>query len=552
MFAHLRKKSVVAREWQAIFLSGSEKINPTIKHSAWVLTGMVWIFAVVLLARLFELQIVQGSYHLLRAEENRLVTHRLAAGRGIIRDRNGEALTRNVPTYKRLLPGTVLAQSQFETIDRTAAIGLSEAGQWVFFDISRDYLAGRPLAPILGYVGDVETNEQAAIANKIIGDLEGKTGVEASRDEYLRGQPGFEYVEVNAKGETIQTEERIEPVNGKDITLTIDRDLQDTMYEALDGYTGAAVAIEPSTGKILGLVSRPVFDPNNIAGSLSEPNEPFFNRAISGAYPPGSIYKMVTLTAALEEGAVTAGQQVEDTGKITVNDFQFANWLFERSGGTEGLVDAVKAMQRSNDIYFYKVGEWLGPIKLAEWSRFFGLGSKTGIDLPGEATGLIPDPVWKERTTGDRWYLGNTYHMAIGQGDVLVTPLQMALVTGVIANNGRWCRPTMVAGDAMECKELGITLEHLAVVREGMKAVCQPGGTAARWGTFLPTVACKTGTAQYGGADSTKTHAWFTVFAPADNPTIVLTILLEGAGEGSEFASPVAMKILSSWFANNP
>jgi penicillin-binding protein 2 len=244
---------------------------------------------------------------------------------------------------------------------------------------------------------------------------------------------------------------------------------------------------------------------------------------------------------------VTAEQQVEDTGEIKVNDFRFANWLYDRTGGTEGLVDAVKSLQRSNDTYFYKVGEWLGPDKLATWSRYFGLGSQTGIELPGEASGLIPDPLWKERTTGDRWYLGNTYHMAIGQGDVAVTPLQMALATAVIGNGGRWCQPSLLQDKPAECKELGISGENLKVVIDGMKAVCQPGGTAARWANFEMQVACKTGTAQYGGAESDKTHAWFTVMAPADNPKIVLTILLEDAGEGSDTASPVARQVLSAW-----
>lgn len=536
-----------------MLLFGANEIEQKKTVNLWWLQGLIWLFAIVLLVRLFELQVVQGEYHLQRAEENRLVTRRLAASRGVIRDRFGEVLTRNVPTYKRLIPGTTLLQGQYETLSRDQALSLFDGGEWVFFDISREYLWGRSLSAVLGYIGEANAADLAVLGSTYIaGDLVGKSGIEKSMEDILRGQPGFEYVEINSQGKTIRIEGTQEPVVGQDVLLTIDRKLSESLYNALENYIGAGVAINPQNGEILALVTRPSYDPNAVAASLLEPEKPFFNRAISGAYPPGSIYKLITLTAALEEGAVTREQTIEDTGEITVNGFRFGNWLFDRTGGTEGLVGAVKAMQRSNDIYFYKVGEILGVDKLAEWSRFFGLGSVTGLPLSGEIEGLVPDPLWKERQTGDRWYLGNTYHMAIGQGDLQTTPLQMAMVTGVIANNGRLCSPQLIKDkDLPECRELGISSETLETIKEGMKAVCQPGGTASRWADFIPQAACKTGTAQYGGAQNTKTHAWFTVFAPVDNPTIALTVLLEGAGEGSEHASPVAMKVLSEWFERN-
>lgn len=552
MFAKRKKSTRQAGLWQSQLLRGAEKIEDHRPDgSLWFFRGLLWLFVGVLGLRVFELQVVQGNYHRERAEENRLVTRRLAASRGLIRDRNGEVLTRNIPTYKKLVTGTTLFQGQFEPLTRDEALGLTNVGEWVFFDISRDYLLGRVMAPVVGYVAEATRQDLEQLGTDFVaGDLVGKTGVEKSFEQRLRGQPGYEYVEVNSKGETIRSEGSVEPVNGQDVVLTVDRILSQDLYEAMEGFIGAGVAVDPKTGEVLALVNRPSFDPNNVANSLSEEDMPFFNRAIGGGYPPGSIYKLVTLTAALEEGAITADETIEDTGEIVVNGFRFGNWLYDRTGGTEGSVNAVMALQRSNDIYFYRIGEKLGVDKLAEWSKYFGLGSLTGINIPGEIPGIVPTPLWKERETGVRWYLGNTYHMSIGQGDLHTTPLQMAMATSVIASGGKWCRPQIVKdGSEPECRELGITLPHLETVEAGMVAVCQPGGTASRWAQFPTTVACKTGTAQFGTND--KTHAWFTVYAPLENPEVVLTILLEGAGEGSEFASPVALEVMEKWWARH-
>lgn len=554
MFTNRRKSTKQASGWQAQLLFGS-RLLPSTKNtvSFWWMRWLVWLFGLVFMLRLFELQVVQGNYHRERAEENRLVTRRIAASRGVIRDRSGEVLTRNIPTYKKLKEGTTLFQGQYEKLTREQALSLSDVGEWVYFDISREYLYGRPLSTVVGYIAEASQVDLGYLSSDYVaGDLIGKAGIEKTMEETLRGKPGHEYVEVNSQGVTLRQDGMSEPITGNDVTLTVDRKLSETMYNALDGYIGAAVALDPRTGEVLAMVTRPSYDPNDLGSSLAEENKPFFNRALSGAYPPGSIFKLVTLTAALEEGAVKADETITDTGEITINGFRFGNWLFDRSGGTDGQVNAVKALQRSNDIYFYKVGEALGPEKLAEWAKFFGLGSVTGLPLPQEIAGLVPDPLWRERETGDRWYLGNTYHMAIGQGDLQTTPMQMAVVTSVIANGGRLCQPKLILdGKLATCKDLGIATENIQVVMEGMKAVCQQGGTASRWSTFTPQVACKTGTAQFGGADSTKTHAWFTVFAPAENPSIVLTVLLEGAGEGSEHASPVALKILNEWLSRS-
>jgi len=213
----------------------------------------------------------------------------------------------------------------------------------------------------------------------------------------------------------------------------------------------------------------------------------------------------------------------------------------------------VTAIKRSTDTFFYKVGEWVGPEKLAKRGRTFGLGKKTGIDLPGELAGLVPDPEWKQKTSGERWFLGNTYHLAIGQADLLVTPLQVNMMTSVIASNGKLCRPLISQNQKEECQDLKLKPGTLKLIREGMQSVCATGGTAYPFFDFQPAVACKTGTAEFGVAKE-KTHAWFTAFVPDEasaksgRPQIAITVLVEGGGEGSAIAAPIAKKVMKAWF----
>ena len=299
---------------------------------------------------------------------------------------------------------------------------------------------------------------------------------------------------------------------------------------------------------------------------MSSPDQPLFNRAIGGVYPPGSTFKIVTALAGLEEGVVNKSTIVEDTGVITVGSFSFPNWYFKQYGKTDGTVDVVKGIERSNDIFFYKAGEWLGITKISEWAKKVGVGKTLGIELSGEATGLMPDPTWKNKTfqtpqdieeKNNEWYLGDTYHVAIGQGYLLTTPLKVNAWTNSIASSGKLCRPTIKKVETgklkMEtCKDLKIKKETIDLVTQGMKKACEEGGTG--WPLFgftvknIPiSVACKTGTAEYGDPGN-RTHAWFTAFAPVENPEISVTVILEGAGEGSEKAAPVAKKILEEWF----
>jgi penicillin-binding protein 2 len=333
---------------------------------------------------------------------------------------------------------------------------------------------------------------------------------------------------------------------------------------------------------------------------VNDEKKPMFNRAIGGVYPPGSTFKLITAIAGLEEGAIKKDTIVEDTGEITIGPYKFPNWFFLQYGKTDGAVDVVKALQRSNDIYFYKAGEWLGVTKFASWMRRFGIGKPLGIEIGGEAGGLVPDPAWKQKqfTTAEdiegrnnEWYLGDTYHMSIGQGYVLTTPLQVNAWTNVVANGGKFCKPTIFSQKTKltpnVCKDMGIKKETIDLVMKGMQKACETGGTgypffgfgirriktddggsiATSSGTLIQIpIACKTGTAEFGGVKDTTTHAWFTAFAPlpsvasakegvpdekiiSGEPEISVTVLLEGAGQGSDKAAPVAKKIMEAWFS---
>lgn len=554
MFTRKTKRERQARAWQErLVVGGNGEVEHVARKSRWWWLWGAWLLMVVTLTgRLVQLQVVEGSYHRARAEENRVLVRRIAAARGILYDRHGKVLVRNVPHYKRLTEGAVLGAGTFEEIDRDEALSMGVTGSdLVFFDVGREYIQGRAMAPLLGYVGEVTGDELIAERTYVGGDVIGRGGIEGLFDKQLRGVPGYELLEVDSTGEVIRHVGEQEPVAGADITLTIDAGLQQELYDAMEDYTGAAVASDPRTGEILALVSRPAFDPNAIATSLTEEGEPFFNRAIGGAYPPGSVFKIITAVAALEEGVIDPDYTVQDEGEIRIDEYRYGNWYFDQYGRTEGEVNLVKGLQRSNDIYFYRIGELVGAEAIAKWAELFGLGRLTGIAIAGEVPGLVPNPEWKERYTGSRWFLGNTYHYAIGQGDLQVTPLQMNTAVGVIANQGKLCRPTLLPVKGVgDCADLSIQLETIEAVAEGMKAACAPGGTAFPFFDFQPAVACKTGTAQFGDPED-RTHAWLSVYAPAEKPEIMLTVLLEKAGEGSAEAGPVARTALDYWFSES-
>jgi len=501
----------------------------------WFRLGVFLVMA-VFLARLVFLTLVLGGYYEERASNNRIRKERVAPLRGAILDRNGEYLAVN---------------------------------KQVEGEVVRHYPLGEIGASVTGFVGEISKEGLETCGGKcFLGQVEGKVGLESWYDRQLRGSWGVRLIEENALGEKIKELDRKEAAGGDDLKLSLDASLQRRVYWATKdvieekGLIGAGVVVSKINGEILALVSLPSFDPNlfikdGIRGEEGgvyadalkvvedKEGKPMFNRVISGVYPPGSVYKLVVAVAGLEEGVVDGETVVEDKGEIRVGGSRFGNWYFDKYGRTEGLVNVEKALARSNDIYFYKLGEWLGVDKIVKWSDKMGVGRRTGIDLPGEATGFLPTPLWRERRTGERWFLGNTYHLAIGQGDLLVTPLQVNRWTAS-ALSGKVCRPRLKLSSRVECEDLKIGDETKKLVAQGMKKACMSGGTAFPFFDLEGRVYCKTGTAQHGG-EKTEPHAWITVVVPNEKDMdewVVVTVMLEEAGEGSEVAGPVARKIV--------
>lgn len=519
-----------------------------------VFLGIVFL---ILIGRLGQLQLIDGEKNLQAAEENRVRRQFLPAGRGIFYDRQGRPLVENVPFYRLLGE-----EGEYRPVEREEALTIEAVGgetaERLRLDIGRHYMYGESLAHLLGYVGQAREKEVEEWFYLKPGDLVGREGVEQENDFLLRGKRGEEIFEVDAEGRKLRTIGQVEPQAGEDLFLSVDAVVCQAGFEALGGQPGAIVATEAKTGKIICLTSSPSFDPDRLsrglkkeeyAAILNDPLKPFFNRALGGSYPPGSTFKMVTAAAGLEEKVIGPESVYTDTGLIRVGEFSFRNWYYTQYGRTEGEINLSRALTRSTDTFFYDLGGKLGPEKLAAWARRFGLGEKTGVNLPGEIGGLVPDPEWKQKNRGEGWFLGNTYHMAIGQADLMATPLQINALTGVIANEGKWCPPKVGIKGKKDgvCREVGLSEETLKTIKEGMIGACSAGGTAFPFFDFEPRVACKTGTAQFGDPED-RTHAWLTAFAPAEAPEIVVTVLMEAGGEGSRDAAPVAKVVLEAWF----
>lgn len=499
----------VSQEKRKGYASGQTAQSWETRIRARAVWGVLVAVGTILFSRVLYLQLIQGKEYQLTAQGNHLELVREVAPRGKILDRHGAELPRDPAN-----------------------------------------------APIVGYVSEVNETELGCRSGLCyVGGMQvGRAGIEQIYEATLRGRDGGVMVEKDASGKTVRELGKNEAEEGTDITLTVDAALQEIMYSALKNRAGSAVALDLQ-GRVLGLVSSPSYDPKDIVPYLADTEKLyFFDRAISATYPPGSVFKLVTATAGLMEGAITKETTFEDTGEIRVGEYRYGNWYFDQYGRTEGVIGLTRALARSNDIYFYKVGEELGVSKLVAWARKMGLGELTGIELSGEKEGLVPDELWKERRTGEKWFLGNTYHMAIGQGDLLVTPLQVARMT-LSAVTGRKCRVTVVGEEQPRCESLNIKSEYQELVIEGMKEACLPaqagssGGTAYPLFDIVPKAACKTGTAQHAGqkGESDEPHAWITVAYPADNPELILTVMLEAAGEGSDIAGPVAREILEGW-----
>lgn len=527
-----------------------------------VFVFFVLLIFFILLGRLFQLQVIQGKENRFLANNNRIARIKIEAPRGLILDRNGEVLADNEPLY-------VLSEGvdNLKEISREEALALQtqKQDQNLKILLKRRYPEGSIFAHALGYISEV--TEQEMKEEKLdlkgygLGSLTGRVGLEAQYEELLKGREGSVLAEVDTQGKIVRRMGRILPSPGKILTLALDKNLQKTAAEAMGNKKGAIIASNPQTGEILTFYSSPSYDPNIFLDKKDrtevlrvirdEENLPLLNRVIAGLFPPGSTFKIITSIAGLEEKKIDAKTTILDTGVIYYGAFKYSNWYFTSQGKTDGEINVVKALARSNDIFFYKLGEMLGIEKLNYWADKFGINQKFGIDLPGELPGFMATPEWKQKVRGESWFLGNTYHMSIGQGDLDLTPLGVNMMTNVVAAGGKLCQPRMLKIGAentpyvSECKEIEIKKEYLDLVKRGMIGACFPGGTAGSFFNFEPQVACKTGTAETG--DGKTTHAWFTVFAPADNPEISLTVLVERGGEGSSVSAPIAKQILEEY-----
>lgn len=574
------------------------------------------VILAVLLGQLLKLQISQGSFNRLLAEGNRVRSREIAAPRGLIYDKNGQILASNQATYdleiypldlprdlnerkeilKRLAEIAQMAEKEIEqrvaqkgystydpivlreNIDRETALILKAktvnlAGVVVSKRPIREYLGVDGLGGILGFVGKMTDNDlQERPDYKPFYTL-GKDGLELSYESFLKGIQGVMEVEVDSRGRQQRQLSASDPLPGDNLILSLDVNLEKQLADSLkagvkaaDSAGGAAVALNPQTGQILAMVSFPTFD-NNIFTEdtasedfqklIDDPSKPMFNRVISGTYPSGSTIKPVIAAAGLQEEVITAETTIDDPGEIKVGSWVYPDWK------AHGLVSVRKAIAESCNVFFYALAggyekiRGLGILKLNDYLKKFGFGARVGVDLPGEAVGLVPDPEWKEQNKKETWYLGDTYHLGIGQGDFLVTPLQMAVAMSAIANGGELLSPQMVSkitdkdGNIIrdfQKKVISanfINDDNLQIVREGMR-LAVTSGSAQQLEDLPVAAAAKTGTAQFG--DEGKTHGWMAAFAPYQDPQIVVITIIEAGGEGYQSAGPVVEEILRAYF----
>ena len=455
-------------------------------------------------------------------------------------------------------------------------------GTKVTTEPQRDYIATEEIpsfSHILGYMGRINEKEYDELKTEdyLRGDSIGKTGLEASHERDLRGWYGNRKVEIDALGLIKQIISQEDRVDGSNLYLSVDKGLQAASerilrehLSAINKKRGTIIAMDPQNGEVLALVSWPSYDNNLFAGGISQkdysgliedPDKPLFHRALSGEYPSGSTFKLVVAAAALEEALITPYTSVFSSGGLTYGKWFFPDW---KAGG-HGITDVYKAISESVNTFFYYIGggfedfEGLGVNRITAYAKKFGLGDQVHIDLTGESSGFLPNPEWKKATKKERWYIGDTYHYAIGQGDILVTPLQVAVFTSVFANGGKLYLPHVVHEienindeklypvEPVVLNEQVVSSENIDVVRQGMRYAVT-SGSAKRLSGLPVSVAGKTGTAQWSA--SHDDHAWFTGFAPYNNSEIAVTVLVEEGGGGDEVAVPIAHDVFL-WYFNN-
>lgn len=574
-------------------------------------------FALILQA--IYLQIIKGKYYADISENNYKRTVVVKAPRGIIYDQNNKQIVFNVPIFdlviipydflkdrddikekikefsliieinkddlmKKINAADRSSHQSFlilENINKDEALILEEKiknidGVKLEKNAIRDYVDSKYISNVIGYSGRISKKELENNSEYLLTDIIGKDGLEFFYEKQLRGEYGKEEVKVDSFGKETRIIGRENCKSGNNLILNIDSDLQKNIYVKLSEITtkleteaGASVVVlNPKNGAVLALVNFPSYDNNLFARGISnddynrlltEKTNPLLNKAIAGQYPPGSTFKPLIGAAALQEKIINPRRKIFAGEAIYVGSYRYPDWKMH------GLVDLTKAIAQSCNVYFYTVGGGYGNIKglgierIKKYANLFGFGNISNIDLPGEKAGLVPDKQWKKDVKGERWYIGDTYHVSIGQGDVLATPLQIANYAAAIANGGKLFQPQIVDKiidsdgniiDDIEPKiirEEFVDLENIEWVQKGMRENVISG--SGRELADLPIKAAgKTGTAQYYG--NKKTHAWYIAYAPYDNPEIAMAVIIEGGGEGHEAAVPVAKEVLKWYFDN--
>jgi penicillin-binding protein 2 len=592
-------------------------------HSRLTVAGSLVLFAFgVLFVRFVWLQIVQHDYYQTRAEDNRISLVPIVPSRGLVVDRNGEILARNYSAYTLEIVPSKIKDSLDETIDEIAKIidvqpkdrkrfkKLMEesknfeslpirtrltdeevakfvANRYRFpgVDIKarlfRQYPFGSFASHLLGYIGRINGNDLDKIedededANYRGTEHFGKTGLEQHYEFELHGSTGFEKVEVDAGGHAVRVLERTAPIAGNNLTLTLDARLQSVVEKAFGDRRGSLVAIEPSTGGILALVSMPNYDPNLFVDGITPQDwdelnnssqKPMVNRALNGAYPPGSTFKPYMALAALTTGKRRPEQTIYDPGYFTFGNHTFRD---DKAGG-HGMVDMYKSIVASCDTYYYMLANDLGIDNISSFMREFGFGQRTGVDIDGESEGVLPSQEWKKKRfrkpEQQKWYAGETISIGIGQGYNAYTPIQLAQAMATLANNGVMYRPHLVkyitdtrTGEKTfiepePVKTISLKQEHIDFIKKAMVGVNKEGTGARAFAGAEYESAGKTGTAQVFSLKGEKysegrlkeelrDHALFIAFAPADQPKIALAVLVENGGFGAQAAAPIARQV---------
>ena len=587
-----------------------------------VAAGLVLVCFGILASRFFYLQMAKYDYFQTLAENNRISLVPIVPNRGLIIDRNGVVLAHNFFVYTlEITPARVKdveetineiarlvevssadrkrfkklrAQSHsFESVPLRTHLNEVEAAHFavnryrfpgveIKSRLFRHYPQGKQGSHFIGYIGRINDKDLESLAES--GDLSnykgsdhiGKSGIEQYYERHLHGTTGFQQVEIDADGHAVRVLSSTAPVPGDNLILSVDSKLQQIAEQAFGERRGAMVAINPKNGEVLAYASMPTFDPNLFVDGIDTENwkalnesidKPLINRPLRGIYPPGSTFKPFVALAGLEAGKREPPYSISDSGYFTLpgSSHRYRDWKV----GGHGQVDMRRAITISCDTFFYGLAMELGIEKLTDFTRHFGFGKKSGIDIRGEIGGLLPTPDWKMRRWKQKWYPGETVIVGIGQGYTLVTPLQLAQATAILANNGVAMQPRLVSSiqqnstgvsrpvPSVKSDQIPLKPENVELVKQGMIDVTLPGGTAASVGAGAPyAIAAKTGTAQVIGIKQNekynehainerhRDHALFIAYAPADDPKIAIAVIVENGGHGGSAAGPIARKVM--------